>query len=154
MNDIDHLLTTFTEKDSKLNPDQIYDLGIALRNIGPNFASASLLKVAIDYVDANPGELSHKSVNLEVLSEIIKKHENLNEIINDAGLREVYTLKPMVDGKSIQIMYECKPGKHMKFIIEECLKFQIQNSSATYEQAEQYLMENKEAFLEKYKWNI
>jgi hypothetical protein len=54
-----------------LNPDQIYDLGIALRNIGPNFASASLLKVAIDYVDANPGELSHKSVNLEVLSEII-----------------------------------------------------------------------------------
>lgn len=71
MNDIDHLLTTFIEKDSKLNPDQIYDLGIALRNIGPNFASSSLLKVAIDYVDANLGELSHKSVNLEVLSEII-----------------------------------------------------------------------------------
>jgi len=56
----------------------------------------------------------------------------------------------MVDGKSIQIMYECKPGKHMKFIIDECLKFQIQNSSATYEQVEQYLKENKEAFLEKY----
>ena len=56
---MDHLLKTFADKDADLTPDEIYDLGIALRNIGTNYNSVSLLKVSIDYVNAHPGVMSH-----------------------------------------------------------------------------------------------
>jgi hypothetical protein len=47
-------------------------------------------------------------------------------------------------------MYQCGPGKHLKFIIEECLKYQILNMSAERDEVEKYLIDNKSAFLEKY----
>lgn len=38
----------------------------------------------------------------------------------------------------------------MKFIIDECLKYQILNMNAERDEVEKYLVSNKEAFLEKY----
>jgi len=59
-------------------------------------------------------------------------------------------MKPMVDGKTIQVLYGCKPGKHMKAIIEECLNFQILNLGASSQEIEAFMMEHKDEFLKKY----
>lgn len=59
-------------------------------------------------------------------------------------------MKPIVDGKGVQQLYQCKPGKHMKFIIDEGIKYQIINPQAQREEIESHLLENKDAFLEKY----
>jgi hypothetical protein len=39
-------------------------------------------------------------------------------------------MKTAIDGKAIQDLYQCKPGKHMKFIIDECIKYQITHMDA------------------------
>jgi hypothetical protein len=47
----------------------------------------------------------------------------MNKLIEELNFRDIHLLKPIVDGKSIQVLYECKAGKHIKSIIDECLKY-------------------------------
>ena len=56
----------------------------------------------------------------------------------------------MIDGKGIQTLYNCKPGKHMKGIINECLNFQILNPYATKDQIETYMRDNQVRFMQEY----
>ena len=62
----------------------------------------------------------------------------------------MHLLKPMIDGKALQLMYECKAGKHMKPLIEEVLKFQILNMDAGVAEVEAHMLANKELFMSKY----
>lgn len=104
------------------------DLGVALRDIGSNYGSVSMLTICAEYVNSFPEQnlnqtLSHKQVNLENLEIIMQKHQKLNKIIEKVGFRDIHLLKPILDGKSICVIYNCKPGRHMKFIMDECMKF-------------------------------
>jgi hypothetical protein len=51
-----------------MNGDQKYAMGMAIRNIGDNYKSVSLLKVAIEYVESNPVQMSHKQIDLNALA--------------------------------------------------------------------------------------
>lgn len=53
----------------------------------------------------------------------------------------------MLDGKDICSLYEIKPGKALKFIIEEQIKYQIIHPDSKYEDVQNYLKEKKEQFL-------
>jgi len=48
------LLDYYYDKDAEISDDQKYAMGMAIRNIGDNYKSVSLLKVAIEYVESNP----------------------------------------------------------------------------------------------------
>ena len=58
------------------------------------------------------------------------EYEKLNNLIEKSGLKEIHLMKTAIDGKAIQDLYQCKPGKHMKFIIDECIKYQITHIGA------------------------
>ena len=60
----------------------------------------------------------------------MSKYEQLNILIEKTGLKDIHLMKTVIDGKAIQDIYQCKPGKHMKFIIDECIKYQITNIGA------------------------
>lgn len=47
-------------------------------------------------------------------------------------------------------MYEIKPGKVMKPLLDELLQFEILNPTATIENASTYMQANKTIFLAKY----
>jgi tRNA nucleotidyltransferase (CCA-adding enzyme) len=46
------------------------------------------------------------------------------------GLGDIHTRKPLIDGKVICQMFDVKPGKIMKPLTEEVMKFQILNPLA------------------------
>lgn len=56
-------------------------------------------------------------------------------------------MRPMLDGGAITDLYDIKPGKAIKFIIDEEIKFQILNPTANYDDVKTYLMGNREQFL-------
>jgi hypothetical protein len=48
---------------------------------------------------------------------------NMNTIIEEAGLTNFYYKKPIIDGNSICELFKVKPGKIMRPLQEELLKF-------------------------------
>ena len=65
-------------------------MALAIRAIGTNYGSVSLLKVSLDHVNTG-----------EDLQSLMAKHQSLNKLIEESNLRNIHLLKPMVDGKSI-----------------------------------------------------
>ena len=90
------------------------------------------------------------NVNVAGVQGMLDSHAKLNALIEQTRLRNIYKIKPMIDGKGIQLLYGCKPGRHMKPIMDECVKFQILNLDATYQEVEDYMMKQQEEFHEKY----
>jgi hypothetical protein len=66
-------------------------------------------------------------------------------------LADVHTLKPLLDGKQLCDLYSIKPGKALKFLIDEQLRWQIVNpGSGSIEEVSKWLIEKKEELLKKY----
>lgn len=85
-----------------LDEENTLKLAHALRNIGTNYGTVSLLKIAQEYSLKHPmDDISHLKVDLEKLHEIMNRHRNLNNIIKLSNLRDIHLLKPIVDGKVI-----------------------------------------------------
>lgn len=78
LREIQYLLQHFQDPVAEVNADQKYAMGLCLRNIGDNYYSVSLLKVAMDYVEQHPGQMSHQEIDFNLLSALMKKHEILN----------------------------------------------------------------------------
>ena len=55
--------------------------------------------------------LSHLDISLDVLANIIKKYEKVIKVIESLNFKNIHNLKSSVDGKTVQVLYECKPGK-------------------------------------------
>ena len=119
-----------------MNDEKKLKLSSHLRKIGDNFNSVSLLHIASTYVSNNLGKmtLDPECVDFTQLDQILQPHRNLNGLICDIGMRNIHTLKPALDGKAIQTIYNIKAGKHVKDLMEECIKFQILNPDSPYEQ--------------------
>ena len=64
---------------------------------------------------------------------LLDKYTHLNELIAKEALAQIHTVRPLIDGKQICELYGIKPGKAIKFIMDEELKFQIlKGTEATY----------------------
>ena len=53
-----------------------------------------------------------------------------NELVKNVGLSDIHNRKSLIDGKMICQMFDVKPGKIMKPLTEEVMKFQILNPLA------------------------
>ena len=53
-----------------------------------------------------------------------------NELVRNVGLSDIHNRKSLIDGKMICQMFDVKPGKIMKPLTEEVMKFQILNPLA------------------------
>ena len=82
----------------------------------------------------------------------MSKYDNFNSLLKKADLQNIHMLKAMIDGKGIQVLYDCKPGKHIKSVADECIKFQILNVHADRSEVESFLKERQEEFMKKYMW--
>ena len=50
---------------------------------------------------------------------MINDHANLVSFIQLLKMQDVHALTTKFDGKAIMILYECKPGKHIKDLLSE-----------------------------------
>jgi tRNA nucleotidyltransferase (CCA-adding enzyme) len=71
-------------------------------------------------------------------------------LISSETLADVHTLKPLLDGKQLCELYSIKPGKALKFLIDEQLRWQIVNPGSGIEEVSKWLIEKKEELLKKY----
>lgn len=78
------------------------------------------------------------------------KFTHFNNIIVNESLKGVHTMKSLLDGKDICELYQIKPGKAIKFIVEEQIKRQITHPQTTFDGMKEYLELHKEEFLKKY----
>jgi hypothetical protein len=84
------------------------------------------------------------------LNLIIDKYTHFNRIIVSEKLDSIHLVKPLLDGKQICELYGIKPGKAIKFIMDEELKYQIIHPEDQYGEVEEFLRINKDEFLKKY----
>ena len=90
------------ERDLPLDEEGTLKLALALRNIGANYGTVSLLIIAQEYSQKHPmDDISHLKVDLQKLHDIMTRHRNLNNIIKLSNMRDIHLLKPIVDGKAI-----------------------------------------------------
>jgi len=80
----------------------------------------------------------------------VLKQTALNAEIEALGLLNVHQVRPVLDGKQICALYEVKPGKLLKPLIDELLTFQILEPQATKEDAEAFMVAKKAEFLAKH----
>lgn len=124
---MDKLVKDFAEKQATdLNDDEKYALACSLIEIKDLYHAVTLLHVAMTFqkdgsvIDGTPRQ---ENINVAAVQGMLDTHSKLNELIECSRLRNIHKIKPMIDGKGIQLLYECKPGKHMKPIMDECVKF-------------------------------
>lgn len=64
----------------------------------------------------------HSYIDEQALNNIINKFGHLNEMIEKESLRGVHLMRSLLDGKDICEIYKIKPGKAIKFIVEEQIR--------------------------------
>lgn len=82
--------------------------------------------------------------------EAVTSVQKLNYMIAEAGLKDFHKQRPLVDGKQICQLYEIKPGKIMKPLMDEVLNYQIEHPYASKVSCCDYLMKHKDEFINKY----
>lgn len=75
------------------------------------------------YYKASSPTTSEFDVDEGSLRGLLAKYEHLNRVITQEKLGSVHLVKPVLDGKQICEMYGIKPGKALKGLIEETLRF-------------------------------
>jgi hypothetical protein len=105
-------------------------------------------------------EFGHRALPIELmycakqgygsLEQSLKECHTFNQRVTDAGLWDFHLRRPLLDGKTLCDLYEIKPGKIMKPLLEEQLKFEILNPRASQEDCKVYMQANKALFLAKY----
>ncbi|EGW30732.1 uncharacterized protein SPAPADRAFT_142212 [Spathaspora passalidarum NRRL Y-27907] len=125
------------------------DLGLYLRQF-PGFAPLSLitdclldcmhdLHGAIDISSELPPfpESSQEMLNDEhinrVINDNVHKYEELFAAIDQLGLADVHTVKPLLDGTTLSKKLDLKPGPWLKCVNDEILVWQLDNVGATRE---------------------
>ena len=145
-----HDLSTPLSQDIKL------ELGWYMREAGHRWDAIFMLALAQDYFNTHykGQDLSKFSsdydLNLEDLEQLIAKYTHFNSLLKNEHLADMHQVKVLLDGKEICDIYGIKPGKAIKFIMDEQLSYQILNREAGREQVMKYIVENKDAFLAKY----
>ena len=66
---------------------------------------------------------SEFDIKEEALAPLINKYTHLNLVIERERFGLIHTMKPQLDGKQICDLYGIKPGKAIKHIIDEQVKF-------------------------------
>ena len=133
-----------------LNDQQKLKLGMHLREAGHRWESIFMLAIAEEYCRTHyPQDIDPKTATSEFdMSEedltllVNGKYSHLNKLINDNHLQTIHLVKPMLDGNQLCDLYKIKPGKALKFLMEECLKYQIVNPKAEYSQVEEHMLQN------------
>ena len=130
------------------------ELGLYLREAGPRWDSIFLIALSQEYFNlyyrGKPMATSEFDINEEHILPLIQKYTHLNSVINTEDLTLVHNMKPQLDGKQICELYGIKPGKAIKHVMEEEIKYQILHPSADYDQVSQFLAEKQEDYLKKY----
>ena len=135
--------------------EKVLKLGWFIREAGERFTSVSILATAwlyckdLDQVDTHQ-VIKEQGVDLERLAQITQGQTGLNQCIKDLGLDDFHKVKPLMDGKSIANLYEIKPGKLLKPLIDELISFQILHPGSSKDDAEVYLLGRKEELIAKY----
>jgi hypothetical protein len=88
------------------------------------------LAIAQDYfqghfAEKSPSTSSDFDIEEAALAQLVLKYSHLNDLIRVSHLETIHLVKPLLDGKQICDLYGIKPGKAIKFLMEEELKFQI-----------------------------
>ena len=63
--------------------------------------------------------MSDFNVEQEKLDKFIAKYTKLNEVVDKLSLTEIHNMKPLLDGTAICKLYDVKPGKYMRGLMEE-----------------------------------
>jgi len=115
------------EEGRVVSPEDTLKIAHALRSIGPQLNAICLLHVARTYTLSVPHKQqkdetpSQNDINIDALRKILGEHEEVIGLIDDLRLTNVHLLKPIINGQTVMELYGCKPGKHLKAIIEQCL---------------------------------
>jgi len=88
-----------------------------------------MLAIAQEYFDTHYKSLNPSAATSEFdISEadiegLLSKYSHFNRILQHSHLDTIHLVKPMLDGKQICDLYGIKPGKAIKFLMDEELKF-------------------------------
>ncbi|CAG8488975.1 10206_t:CDS:10 [Ambispora leptoticha] len=125
-------------KNEEISLDRLH-LGRIIREIGSKWPMALILSVAIDLL---PELESIKSGNPnENVLRGIQRYNNLIKRINELGLQECYSLKHIIDGKSIIDLLKIKPGPQLKEYLQSVIEWQFEHPDGTKKECEQYIKE-------------
>ena len=62
-------------------------------------------------------------VDQSLLDEICSQQLVLNNVIARLSLDQIHTVRPVLDGKQICALYDIKPGKMIKPLMDELISF-------------------------------
>lgn len=131
-------------------PERKIALGWFLRSAGPRWPSIQLLGAAHEYCKSVDGQSRVAEIDTAMLDAIIAKQAALNAEIENNDLTNIHLVKPLIDGKQICALYEVRPGKLIKPLLDELITFQIFQPHASKEDAEAFMMVKKAEFLAKH----
>ena len=101
-------------------------LGWFLRESGARWTSIELLSCAVEYCRITESTGTKiTEVDEAIIDGIQERQRALNAEIEACGLTDVHLVKSVLDGKAICALYEVKPGKILKSLLDELLTFQI-----------------------------
>eukprot|EP00350_Pseudokeronopsis_sp_OXSARD2_P011379 CAMPEP_0170567506 /NCGR_PEP_ID=MMETSP0211-20121228/80525_1 /TAXON_ID=311385 /ORGANISM="Pseudokeronopsis sp., Strain OXSARD2" /LENGTH=127 /DNA_ID=CAMNT_0010888983 /DNA_START=766 /DNA_END=1149 /DNA_ORIENTATION=+ len=108
------------------------EFGQFLREAGQKRQSIFINSLALEYynltykvqADNNFKDVSTEFVvNEDLLKELVQRYVHLNELIKAEKLENVHNWKAIIDGNTLCDLYEVKPGKILKSLLEEQMNF-------------------------------
>jgi hypothetical protein len=93
-----------------------------------NLDNLILASICYEYViTVNATDKLIENIETETLSQIIEKHKKWENYINQENLKNVDTMKPILDGERIQKEFNLKKGKEIGVLLDALIEEQIAN---------------------------
>lgn len=93
----------------------------------------------IPHVTPSPLASSSLQFDTSIIEEELRKYEALTNSINKQGLKDVYAMKPLIDGKTLSKELSMRPGPWMGKINSEILVWQLDNPEGSKEECINYV---------------
>jgi len=103
--------------------DEKLKFGWFLRDSASRWSSLQFLAVAKSMVKDGKVAKGGFAIDEQSLKDKLFWQTTINKVIKDSSLNDIHTVKPLLDGKQICAIYEMKPGKMLKPLIDETINF-------------------------------
>ncbi|PVV04549.1 hypothetical protein BB560_000953 [Smittium megazygosporum] len=109
------------------------ELGLLIREIGPQWKLANLFASAVDMIS------TEFDVNMG-----IRQYKKFNALVESYGLENAHSFKYIVNGKEVSQLLGIKPGPAIKKHLDKVMQWQLENPDGTKDDCKKYILESLE----------
>ncbi|TPX32712.1 hypothetical protein SmJEL517_g04241 [Synchytrium microbalum] len=136
-----------TALENKKQPFTRKSLGFAIRSLGAKPLLSNWPLLALTSLVIQTIKQSHGLDDTNATQLLLEDYQSLFLRVQDLGLLDVYSLKPIIDGREVSSLLNLRPSPQIAEALERVIEWQLEHENGTREECIEWLREQNVAIV-------